>query len=83
MADHRRTAPLDRLTAYVTAMRPGGGPLDDLQGALEVAELLEEQSRALLGYFVDQARAAGASWSQIGASLGISKQAAQKRFTSH
>lgn len=30
---------------------------------------------------VRTARAAGASWSQVGAMLGISKQAAQTRFT--
>jgi ATP-dependent Clp protease ATP-binding subunit ClpA len=29
---------------------------------------------------VDQARRSGASWSQIGASMGVSKQAAQQRF---
>jgi DNA-directed RNA polymerase specialized sigma24 family protein len=29
---------------------------------------------------VARARKAGASWSQIGAALGISKQAAQKRY---
>jgi hypothetical protein len=45
-----------------------------------VAARLDEQSDALIGYFVDQARRAGASWSQIGASMGVSKQAAQKRF---
>jgi ATP-dependent Clp protease ATP-binding subunit ClpA len=45
-----------------------------------VSARLDEQSDALIGYFVDQARRAGASWSQIGSSMGVSKQAAQKRF---
>jgi ATP-dependent Clp protease ATP-binding subunit ClpA len=31
---------------------------------------------------VDQARRAGASWADIGRSMGVSKQAAQKRFVS-
>jgi ATP-dependent Clp protease ATP-binding subunit ClpA len=34
----------------------------------------------LIGHFVDQARRSGASWTQIGQSMGVSKQAAQKRF---
>jgi ATP-dependent Clp protease ATP-binding subunit ClpA len=44
------------------------------------ASQLEDQADALIGYFVDQARSSGASWSQIGAAMGVSKQAAQKRF---
>ena len=34
----------------------------------------------LIGHFVDQARRAGASWTDIGQYMGVSKQAAQKRF---
>jgi ATP-dependent Clp protease ATP-binding subunit ClpA len=45
-----------------------------------VAGRLEEEADALLGHFVDQGRRSGASWSQIGAGMGVSKQAAQKRF---
>jgi ATP-dependent Clp protease ATP-binding subunit ClpA len=41
---------------------------------------MDEQADALIGYFVDQARKSGLSWSQIGAAMGVSKQAAQKRF---
>jgi ATP-dependent Clp protease ATP-binding subunit ClpA len=36
---------------------------------------------ALLGHFVDQARRAGCSWSQIGEALGVSKQAAQQKHS--
>ena len=72
--------PLDNLIAYVRALHPDGSPLDRLSDAMEVAARLDEQSDALIGHFVDQARASGASWSQIGASMGVSKQAAQKRF---
>jgi hypothetical protein len=35
---------------------------------------------SLIGHFVDQARRAGASWAEIGRSMGVTKQAAQKRF---
>jgi Clp amino terminal domain, pathogenicity island component len=73
--------PLDNLIAYVKTQRhPEGGPLDNVSDAFAVSEQLDEQSDALLGYFVDQARRSGLSWSQIGAAMGVSKQAAQKRF---
>ena len=41
---------------------------------------LSDQADSLIGHFVDQARRSGASWSQIGTSMGVSKQAAQQRF---
>jgi len=41
---------------------------------------LGELSDHLVGHFVDQARRSGASWTDIGRSLGVSKQAAQQRF---
>ena len=72
--------PLDNLIAYVKTLHPHGGPLDNVADAFAVSARLDEQSDALIGYFVDQARKSGASWSQIGAAMGVSKQAAQKRF---
>ncbi len=71
---------LDNLIAFVETLHPGGGPLDNLSGAVTVSVDLDEQSDALIGHFVDRARRSGASWSQIGAAMGVSKQAAQKRF---
>ena len=72
--------PLDNLIAYVKVLHPQDGPLVNLSDAMVVSARLDEQSDALIGYFVDQARRSGASWSQIGASMGVTKQAAQKRF---
>jgi hypothetical protein len=72
--------PLDNLISYVKALHPDGGPLGHLSDAVTVATRLDEQSDALIGHFVDQARHSGASWSLIGASMGVSKQAAQQRF---
>ncbi len=72
--------PLDNLIAYVKALHPDGEPLERVTDAFAVSARLDEQSDALIGYFVDQARRSGASWSQIGAAMGVSKQAAQKRF---
>jgi hypothetical protein len=72
--------PLDNLIAYVKALHPEGGPLDNVSDAFTVSTQMDEQADALIGYFVDQARRSGASWSQIGSAMGVSKQAAQKRF---
>ncbi len=73
---------LDNLIAFVRTLQPDGGPLDNLADAMTVSARLDERSDALIGYFVDQARRSGASWSQIGVSMGVSKQAAQQRFVS-
>ncbi|MBA5846030.1 ATP-dependent Clp protease ATP-binding subunit [Gordonia amicalis] len=55
-------------------------PLDQLSDAVLAAAHLDEVADSLIGHFVDQARRSGASWTAIGASMGVSKQAAQKRF---
>jgi hypothetical protein len=55
-------------------------PLERLSRAMVLADHLGEVADSLIGHFVDQARRAGASWSQIGQSMGVSKQAAQQRF---
>jgi ATP-dependent Clp protease ATP-binding subunit ClpA len=73
---------LDNLISHVKTIRPQGGALENLSDAVNVATELDETSDALIGHFVDQARRSGASWSQIGASMGVTKQAAQKRFVS-
>ncbi|MEE2032278.1 Clp protease N-terminal domain-containing protein [Rhodococcus chondri] len=54
--------------------------LDQLQDAVVAADHLGDVADHLIGHFVDQARRSGASWSEIGNSMGVSKQAAQKRF---
>lgn len=57
-------------------------PLDQLSNAVLLADHLGELSDHLIGHFVDQARRSGASWTDIGRSMGVTKQAAQKRFVS-
>lgn len=54
--------------------------LDQLSDAVLAAEHLGEIADHLIGHFVDQARRSGASWTDIGKSMGVTKQAAQKRF---
>ena len=55
-------------------------PLDQLSDAVLAADHLGDVADHLIGHFVDQARRSGASWTDIGRSMGVSKQAAQKRF---
>src|SRR3954462_2680721 len=56
--------------------------LDQLSDAVLAADHLGEVADHLIGHFVDRARRSGASWSDIGRSMGVTKQAAQKRCVS-
>ncbi len=55
-------------------------PLEQLTDAVLAAEALGDVADHLIGHFVDQARRSGASWTEIGKCMGVTKQAAQKRF---
>jgi hypothetical protein len=54
--------------------------LEQLSDAVIAADHLGDVADHLIGHFVDQARRSGASWTDIGRSMGVTKQAAQKRF---
>jgi ClpA/ClpB-like protein len=54
--------------------------LDQLSDAVIAADHLGDIADHLIGHFVDQARRSGASWTEIGRSMGVTKQAARKRF---
>ncbi|MBW0091998.1 ATP-dependent Clp protease ATP-binding subunit [Pseudonocardia sp. KRD-184] len=69
---------LDELISTINTVH--GSPLERLTGAVVAADALGDVADHLIGHFVDQARRSGASWTEIGGSLGVSKQAAQKRF---
>ena len=71
---------LDDLLELVRSSTAGDDPLEHLAGAVLLSEGLGELADHLVGHFVDQARRSGASWTDIGRSLGVSKQAAQQRF---
>jgi hypothetical protein len=72
---------LQEVISLVETETEDTSPLGRLRAASGVAGNLAEVGDAALGYFVDQARHAGHSWSDIGAALGVSKQAAQQRHT--
>jgi hypothetical protein len=69
---------LDDLIDAIT--RAHDDVLDQLSGAVLSADHLGEVADHLIGHFVDRARRSGASWTDIGRSMGVTKQAAQKRF---
>ncbi|MEU8513310.1 Clp protease N-terminal domain-containing protein [Kitasatospora sp. NPDC048722] len=74
------TTPL-RLDDLITAIKKvHSDALDQLSDAVIAADHLGDLADHLIGHFVDQARRSGASWTDIGRSMGVSKQAAQKRF---
>ncbi len=54
--------------------------LERLADAMLVAAHFSDLGDHLIGHYVDQARRAGRSWTEIGTSMGVSKQAARKRF---
>src|SRR5215831_8566190 len=69
---------LDDLIESIKKVHPD--VLDQLADAVIAADHLGEVADHLIGHFVDQARRSGASWTEIGRSMGVTKQAAQKRF---
>jgi ATP-dependent Clp protease ATP-binding subunit ClpA len=69
---------LDDLIDAIKKVHPDA--LDQLSDAVLAADHLGELADHLIGHFVDQARRTGASWTDIGKSMGVSKQAVQKRF---
>jgi hypothetical protein len=72
---------LQTLIDGVKTDAPGDEALVQLSQASKTVSDLEQVSDALLGHFVDQCRRNGHSWSEISSALGVSKQAAHKRFT--
>jgi hypothetical protein len=69
---------LDDLIEAITSVHSDA--LDQLSDAVLAAAHLGEVADHLIGHFVDRARRSGASWTDIGKSMGVTKQAAQKRF---
>ena len=81
MTNADRTANPVRLDDLIDAIkRVHTDALDQLSDAVIAAGHLGEVADHLIGHFVDQARRSGASWTDIGRSMGVTKQAAQKRF---
>ncbi len=72
---------LQELIESVRADAESTDALDQLTTASRTMAELEDVVDAVLAHFVDQCRRAGRSWSQISTALGVTKQAAHKRFS--
>src|SRR3954465_15402417 len=80
MTDMVQMPPTVRLDDLISAIQKAHDePLDHPPDAMPAADPLGEVADHLIGHFVDQARRSGASWTDIGRSMGVTRQAAQKR----
>ena len=68
--------PVRRITAALGALDVADGPISRLEVARQLREAAEELETAQ----VEAARKAGATWNEIGACFGLTKQGAQQRF---
>ena len=68
--------PVRRITAALGALDAADGPISRLEAARQLREAAEELEAAQ----VEAARKAGATWNEIGACYGLTKQGAQQRF---
>jgi len=73
---------LPDLVATVEADAATAEPLAQLMTATTTAADLARSGDDLIGHFVDRCRQAGHSWAEISDALGVSRQAAHKRFSS-
>jgi hypothetical protein len=69
-------SPVKRIIAALGALDAAEGPI----GRLEAARRLREAAEELEAAQVEAARKAGATWIEIGACYGLTKQGAQQRF---
>jgi hypothetical protein len=65
-----------RILAALAALDVADGPMSRLQAARRLREAAEELEAGQ----VEAARKSGATWSEIGACYGLTKQGAQQRF---
>ncbi|MFD3399630.1 Clp protease N-terminal domain-containing protein [Kribbella sp. NPDC058693] len=71
------------LQQLINTIKTDAGSDDELEQLATAAATISELTTtgdAALGFFVDRARGSGKSWVEISAVLGVSKQAAHKRF---
>jgi hypothetical protein len=68
--------PVKRISAALSALGAADQPMSRLDAARRLREAAEELEAAQ----VEAARKAGATWIEIGACYGLTKQGAQQRF---
>src|SRR5262245_25255484 len=71
---------LEQILGVVDAQDPDASALERVTAARAIANQLEALGQHAVAHFVQEARNAGASWTDIGGALGVTRQAAQQRF---
>ena len=79
MPKDRSPLELDELIRHVEAMTAVCTDLERLDVAVEQGDRLKRMADDLVDHFVQRARETGASWTQVGERLGVTKQAAHQR----
>jgi Clp amino terminal domain, pathogenicity island component len=74
------TIDLEQVLTVVEARDPDASALERVTAAGAIASRLELLGQHAVAHFVQEARKAGASWTDIGGALGVTRQAAQQRF---
>jgi hypothetical protein len=69
-------SPVKRILAALGALDAADEPI----GRLRAAQRLREAAEELEAAQIEAARKAGATWNEIGACYGLTKQGAQQRF---
>ena len=72
--------PFEQLVDQVRQRASTANPAGLLDAAVAISAEYAADADRLLDHFVAHARSSGASWTDIGARLGVSKQAARQRF---
>ena len=72
---------LKSLVDIVRADATSDDPLEQLAQAARSVSEMEQLSDNLLDHFVEACRANGRTWTEISSALGVSRQAAHKRFS--
>ena len=71
---------MDQLIRLVRDRADAESPLGLLQSAVRVSEDVSAVADSVVNHYVERARSAGHSWSEIGSAMGVSKQAVHQKF---
>lgn len=71
---------MDELLELVRERADDPSPLGLVKSAVRVSEDVASVTDAVVSHYVEQARSAGHSWSEVGQALGVSKQAVHQKF---
>ena len=71
---------MDELLELVRERADDPSPLGLVKSAVRVSEDVASVTDAVVSHYVEQARSAGHSWSEVGQAMGVSKQAVHQKY---